>query len=75
VSDDVEIRSYPDGPFLVRGPVRVLGEDGEEVEIRRRIIALCRCGRSRLQPFCDGTHAVAVVRERAGGDADAGTIT
>jgi CDGSH-type Zn-finger protein len=75
VSDDVEIRSYPDGPFLVRGPVRVLGEEGEEVEIRRRIIALCRCGRSRLQPFCDGTHAVAVVRERAGDDAGTGTTS
>jgi CDGSH-type Zn-finger protein len=75
VSDDTEIRSYPDGPFLVRGPIRLLGEDGEEVEIRRRIIALCRCGRSRLQPFCDGTHAVAVVRERARDDGGGDTMS
>ena len=75
MSDDAEIRSYPDGPFLVRGPVRLLGEDGEEVEIRRRIVALCRCGRSRLQPFCDGTHSVAGGPERAAGDAGAGTMS
>jgi CDGSH-type Zn-finger protein len=73
VSDDTEIRPYPDGPFLVRGPIRLLGEDGEEVEVRRRVVALCRCGRSRLQPFCDGTHAVAGGRERAGEEAGPGT--
>ena len=54
--DDVQITTYPDGPILVRGPVLVLGEDGEEVEQTRRTIALCRCGRSRIHPFCDGTH-------------------
>jgi CDGSH-type Zn-finger protein len=68
-----EIRSYPEGPFLVRGPIRLLGEDGQEIEIRRPVVALCRCGRSRLQPLCDGTHAVAGGRGRADEDAGAGT--
>ena len=68
-----EIRPYPEGPFLVRGPIRLLGEDGQEIEILRRVVALCRCGRSRLQPLCDGTHAVAGVRGRPGEDAGAGT--
>jgi CDGSH-type Zn-finger protein len=68
-----EIRPYPEGPFLVRGPLRLLGEEGQEIEIRRRVVALCRCGRSRLQPLCDGTHAVAGVRGRPGEDAEAGT--
>ena len=57
MSEPPEIRSYPAGPFLVRGPIRLVDEDGNEVCVRRRIIALCRCGRSRIQPFCDGTHA------------------
>ena len=67
-----EIRPYPEGPFLVRGPIRLLSEDGQEIEIHRPV-ALCRCGRSRLQPLCDGTHAVAGVGGRAVEDAGTGT--
>jgi CDGSH-type Zn-finger protein len=36
--------------------VRLLDESGSEVAYRRNPIALCRCGKSRLRPFCDGTH-------------------
>jgi CDGSH-type Zn-finger protein len=52
------VRVTPDGPLLVRGPIRVLDEEGNEVRIRRRVNAFCRCGRSASQPFCDGTHKV-----------------
>ena len=52
----IEITPYRDGPVLVRGPVRLLDVDGREVDYRREPIALCRCGKSRLRPFCDGTH-------------------
>lgn len=52
----VEIRAYPNGPFLVRGAESLIDADGAAVELRRRTIALCRCGRSRLHPLCDGTH-------------------
>jgi CDGSH-type Zn-finger protein len=54
-----EIRAYPDGPFLVRGPVTILDGDGRALIVRRRVVALCRCGRSRRQPICDGTHTAA----------------
>jgi CDGSH-type Zn-finger protein len=54
--DAVTITPYRDGPLLVRGPVRLLGADGAAIECDRDPIALCRCGRSRLKPFCDGTH-------------------
>jgi CDGSH-type Zn-finger protein len=50
------ITAYRDGPFLVRGPVTVVDEEGRTVEVRRRVVPLCRCGRSRTQPLCDGTH-------------------
>lgn len=50
------ITAYREGPFLVRGPVVVVDEDGERVEIRRRVVPLCRCGRSRSKPLCDGSH-------------------
>ncbi|HET6691173.1 MAG TPA: CDGSH iron-sulfur domain-containing protein [Miltoncostaeaceae bacterium] len=51
-----EIRAYPDGPLLVRGPFVLHDEDGAPVVVRRRTVALCRCGRSRSLPLCDGTH-------------------
>jgi CDGSH-type Zn-finger protein len=60
---DVVITPYRDGPLLVRGPVRLTDQDGNDIEIDRGTIALCRCGKSRLRPFCDGTHKL--VRFRA----------
>jgi len=53
---EVVITPYRDGPLLVRGPFRMLDQNGEEIEIGRETVALCRCGHSRLRPFCDGTH-------------------
>jgi CDGSH-type Zn-finger protein len=50
------ITPYRDGPLLVRGRVRIVDAQGHELEHRREPIALCRCGKSRLRPFCDGTH-------------------
>ena len=60
------IRAYPDGPLLVRGDVRLVDADGHEVPCHRHTIALCRCGRSRLAPFCDGTHKVLAKRGSTG---------
>ena len=53
---EARITPYKDGPILVRGPFKLLDQDGNEVDLHRRTIALCRCGRSRIKPFCDGTH-------------------
>lgn len=50
------ITPYRDGPLLVRGAVRLVDAAEREIEHRREPFALCRCGRSRLRPFCDGTH-------------------
>jgi CDGSH-type Zn-finger protein len=58
-SRGAEVRAYPDGPFLVRGPVTIVDGQGREIRVRRRVVALCRCGRSRRQPLCDGTHTAA----------------
>jgi CDGSH-type Zn-finger protein len=51
-----EIACYPDGPLIVRGPVRLVDATGTRIPTRRTTIALCRCGHSRIKPFCDGTH-------------------
>jgi CDGSH-type Zn-finger protein len=54
--EETLITPYRDGPFLVRGPVRIEDQDGEEIFVEREVVALCRCGKSRTRPLCDGTH-------------------
>lgn len=46
---------YPDGPLILRGGVIVQDLAGEVLSTGR-VVALCRCGRSALKPFCDGSH-------------------
>jgi CDGSH-type Zn-finger protein len=53
---ETRITPYRNGPYLVRGPFTLVDQDGREIEVKRRIVALCRCGNSRTRPFCDGTH-------------------
>jgi CDGSH-type Zn-finger protein len=62
------ITPYRDGPLLVRGDFEIVDQDGNVIDARRRTIALWRCGRSRLRPFCDGTHAVTGFRAPSGPD-------
>ena len=60
------------GPYLVTGGVplskQIVVSDGEGTPVEWRTgqkypqqesYALCRCGRSKNKPFCDGTHAQA----------------
>ena len=52
------IRLRKNGPYRVEDDdVRVLDWDGNEYQVVRRPIALCRCGASTKKPFCDGTHS------------------
>ncbi|PRY47472.1 CDGSH-type Zn-finger protein [Geodermatophilus tzadiensis] len=50
------ITPYRDGPLLVRGDFRLVDQDGTEIDPGRKTVALCRCGKSGIKPFCDGTH-------------------
>ncbi len=51
----VKIQIMKNGPILVEGNFKVIGIDGNE--LRTMIMtSFCRCGRSRNQPYCDGTH-------------------
>ncbi|HEY3363194.1 MAG TPA: CDGSH iron-sulfur domain-containing protein, partial [Methanosarcina sp.] len=43
------------GPLWVRGGIPVVSTSGKQYEIRNRV-TLCRCGKSRNKPFCDGSH-------------------
>ncbi len=68
--DRVSITPYRNGPLIVRGPFVLEDQDGEPIEAGRETIALCRCGKSRMRPFCDGSHKV--VRFRAPSAAESG---
>ena len=60
--DEARITSYRDGPLIVRGPFRLEDQEGNPIDAGRETIALCRCGKSRMKPFCDGTHKIARFR-------------
>jgi uncharacterized Fe-S cluster protein YjdI len=44
-----------DGPLMIEGPVRIETAAGEVVRETNRV-ALCRCGGTANQPFCDASH-------------------
>jgi CDGSH-type Zn-finger protein len=68
VEDDATITPYADGPYIIRGNFRITDQDGREIDRRRRTIALCRCGRSQIKPFCDGTHNLIGFRAAGGAE-------
>ncbi len=59
---DVRIRLRRNGPLVLQGPVRVLRDDDSLLR-EADSMALCRCGASREQPFCDGSHRVTAFRD------------
>ncbi len=50
------IQPSDNGPLLVRGPVTLIDEDGNEMVVKGKNVALCRCGASANKPFCDRSH-------------------
>jgi CDGSH-type Zn-finger protein len=59
---------YEDGPLLLRGDFTLQTPDGEVIDPGRGTVALCRCGKSAIKPFCDGTHKAIGFRAGAGRD-------
>jgi CDGSH-type Zn-finger protein len=70
MSEDAKIKIVKDGPYMVSGGVKltqkVMESVGHHREYREGIelpqaenYALCRCGKSKNMPFCDGSHIAA----------------
>ncbi|OON72747.1 CDGSH iron-sulfur domain-containing protein [Streptomyces tsukubensis] len=57
------VTAYPDGPYLVRGAHHVVDAEGNEIEVTRPVVALCRCGLSGQKPWCDSTHKLIRFRD------------
>ena len=55
------IKILKDGPALVEGiaesPVITVEHEDGTVQEDTKLVAICRCGKSQNQPFCDGSHA------------------
>jgi CDGSH-type Zn-finger protein len=55
MADDVTVTPNRNGPYHIKGKVRITLPDGQELETEEETW-LCRCGGSGNKPFCDGTH-------------------
>ncbi|MEV7397356.1 CDGSH iron-sulfur domain-containing protein [Aeromicrobium sp. NPDC092404] len=62
--DHPDVVICPGGPLLLRGKHVVEDADGVTHETWRPVSAVCRCGKSADQPWCDGTHKVLPPRDR-----------
>lgn len=59
MSDETQVSVSKNGPYTIKGPLRLLGADGEAwTDLPDgKPVTLCRCGKSDTKPFCDGTHS------------------
>jgi CDGSH-type Zn-finger protein len=50
------IESKENGPYLVKNLKSLTNSKGIDLLADKKVVALCRCGKSNNKPFCDGTH-------------------
>lgn len=50
----VVVTYKPGNPLMIKGAFQLVNEAGETTEMKAA--AICRCGLSAKQPFCDGAH-------------------
>lgn len=53
------IKILENGPAVISNPLHeviTLVEGEKETEFKGRTVAVCRCGKSSKQPYCDGSH-------------------
>ena len=56
MDSEVTIIPHNDGPYEVKGKVKIITEGGRVIQADEMEAWLCRCGQSASKPFCDGTH-------------------
>jgi len=50
------IQVVKNGPLLVSGNFLIRDIHKKKIKIDHPLVSLCRCGKSRKKPFCDGNH-------------------
>ena len=63
IPEENTVTVAPDGPLYLHGNVEVTLPDGSVHQDTR--VALCRCGASKNQPFCDNSHVKAEFKDAA----------
>jgi CDGSH-type Zn-finger protein len=58
MSEPLVIRCRENGPYVIQGFVKVVDHHGNVFTppAGKETVALCRCGQSKIKPFCDGSH-------------------
>lgn len=58
MADPLLVRCRENGPLVIQGPIKVVDHLGNEFPLTagKESYALCRCGHSKIKPFCDGSH-------------------
>jgi len=51
-----KIKTSKNGPLVVKNLKSITEANGNIFPINKKTVALCRCGKSKSTPFCDGTH-------------------
>ncbi len=58
--DAIRVTVKPKGTIVIEGQVTLRDPDGNEIipppTQRPGLVKLCGCGKSRIRPFCDGSH-------------------
>jgi len=63
ISTHIEL--VKDGPALIRGSYIIRDANKKKVKIEGEVAAICRCGKTKHSPFCDGSHKTAGFRDRS----------
>ncbi|WP_248928803.1 CDGSH iron-sulfur domain-containing protein [Paenibacillus hamazuiensis] len=58
----IKITKFDEGPYVIEGEITLVDGKGNAFRTGSQT-ALCRCGHSGTQPFCDGTHKSCGFRE------------
>lgn len=53
--DKTKVTAIMNGPLMIEGNFMVKGVDGNMLSAMDQAF-LCRCGKSKNKPFCDGSH-------------------
>lgn len=55
LKNPIQIEVRPNGPLRVSAELMEIDVQGENIT-KEGIASFCRCGLSKKQPFCDGSH-------------------